>query len=70
MVNEIRLIYPRGLNWEFGSKFYVRCQVRHGTPEECRKIYRLRREYSNEDEDNSPNTVVKIIKIHLRNIDY
>ena len=48
-----------GLNKGFSLKFYVGFQVRHETPEEVQRMHRPKRcEYNNEDEDNSPNTLI------------
>ena len=56
MVNGIRTIYPRGLSKGFGLKFCVGSRVRHETPEEGRRMHRLKRcEYNEKDEDDSPN---------------
>ena len=58
MVNGIWIIYPRGLNKEFDSKFRVSSQVQHETPEESQRMNRPKRcEYKNKDENNSPNTL-------------
>ena len=41
---------------EKSSKFSMGTRVQHGTPEEDRRMHRLKRyEYSNEDEDKNPN---------------
>ena len=49
MVNEIRTIFPRGLD----KGFCVGSRVRHNTPEEGRRDYRSKRcEYNNEDDIN------------------
>ena len=58
MVNGIRVIDPRGLNKECGSKFRVGSRVRPETPEEGRRTHRPERcEYNNKDEDSSPKTL-------------
>ena len=56
MFNEIRTIYPHGLNKGFSSRFSVGSRVRHETPEEDQRIHRPKRcKHNNEDEDLSPN---------------
>ena len=54
MVNGIRARDLRGLNKRRGSKFRVDSGVRQETPKEGQRAYWPKREYSNEDEDNSP----------------
>ena len=71
MANIIRTIYPHGLGKKhFSLKFCVGSQVQHETLEEGQRMHRLKCcEYNNEDENNSPKIVIKIIKLHLRNLD-
>ena len=57
MVNGIRTIYSHKLNKGIGSKFRVGSRVRHETPVEGQTHQPKRCEYSNEDEDNNPNTL-------------
>ena len=69
MVNGIRTFCPSELNKGFSSKFRVGSGVQE-TPEEDRKtIQPKHREYNNKDEDNCANTLIKIIKLHLKNLD-
>ena len=70
MVNEIRTIYPCGINKGFGLKFCVGSWVWQETPEDQR-IHQLKHsEYNNKDENNSLNTLNdKIIKLHLKILD-
>ena len=55
MVNRIRTVYPCGSNKEFSSRFCVGSRIRHETPEEGRRTYRPKRDYTNKDEVNSLN---------------
>ena len=49
-------VCPAGLNKGPGWKFCVDSRVRHETPEEGRRTYRLKHcEYNNEDKKNSLN---------------
>ena len=68
MVNGIETIKPCGLNKEFASKFYVSSRLWHGTPEEGRKMHQPKRYEFNEDEDRI-HEMIKIIMLHLRNLD-
>ena len=56
MVNRIGTIYLLGLNKGFSLKVCVGSWVQHETIEESQRIQRPKHcEYSNKDEDNSPN---------------
>ena len=55
MINGIRASDPHGLNKGRGSKFCIVYRVPLETPEEGRRIYRLKRcGNNNKDEGNSP----------------
>ena len=70
MANRIRIGDPRGFNKGRSSKFREGSQIRQ-TPEEGRRTYRPKRcGNNNKDEDNSSKTsMIKINKLHLRNLD-
>ena len=56
MVNEIRKIYPDGLNKGFILRFCIGSWVQHETPEKVWSRYQPKcYQYNNEDEDNCPN---------------
>ena len=56
IVNWIRKIYSRGLNYMFSPRFRVGFWVQHGIPEEGWMTYRPKRSgHNNEDEENSIN---------------
>ena len=55
MVNEIKTIYPYGLNEGFGSKFWVDYWVWQETAEKEQRMLWLKHEYK--DEDTSLNTL-------------
>ena len=58
MANGIRIIYLRGLNKRFCSKFRVGSRVRYETLEEGRRMHRSKCcEYKNKDEYNSVNAL-------------
>ena len=69
MVNEIRTGDPRGFNKGRSSKFREGSRVQQ-TPEEGRRTYRPKRYgNSNKDEENRKSLMIKINKLHLRNLD-
>ena len=63
MVNKIRTICLRGFDKGFDRSSVL-------TPEfDMKHLKKLKRcEYNSEDKDNSLNTLIKIIKLHLRNL--
>ena len=67
---EFELSTPNGLNKGFSGKLCMGSWVWHETPEEGWRMHPPKHcKHNNEDEDNSSNKVIKIIKLNLRNLD-